>query len=236
MPEDWRPGDDWTPPAEGVIDVWRLDLRVLDEDWNLLSSDESERASRIVVEEKRDQKAASRAQLRRILGRYLDSSPKSLRFLYGAHGKPGLAEHPNPRFNLSHSARVGLVGVTRDVRIGVDVEQARHGRPFSDLARRFFSAAESEALNDLPDALRPTAFYRAWTHKEAYLKAHGTGLSFPSNGFTIDYQGKGRGRLLATDMPGDDPAIWHFTDVKLGTEFAGAVCFGSVLDAWISSK
>ena len=197
----------------------------MEEDWDVLSPDESERASRIVVGEKRDQKAASRASLRRILARYLDVDPKSLRFDYGEQGKPGLSEHLNPTFNLSHSETVGLIGVTRDVRIGVDVEQAREGRPFSDLAGRFFSAVESAALDELSESDRQTAFYRVWTRKEAYLKAHGTGLSFPSNGFTIDYAGEGPGRLVATEMPGDDPAVWRFADVGLGPEFAGAICF-----------
>ena len=225
MPEGWRPAVEWSPPDNDVIDVWRLDLTVLEDDWDLLSPDESERASRIVIEEKRDQKAAGRAQLRRILARYLDADPKSLRFEYGEHGKPGLAENLNPKFNLSHSARVGLVGVTRDVRIGVDVEQAREGRAFSDLAQRFFSAAESTVLETLPDSDRPTAFYRTWTRKEAYLKAHGTGLSFPSNAFTIEYATEGPGQLVATEMPGDDPAVWRFADVELGADFAGAICF-----------
>ena len=225
MPEGWQPARDWTPPGEHFIDVWRLDLTVLKEDWDLLSPDESERTSRIVVEEKRDQKAASRAHLRRILARYVDADPRSLRFEYGEHGKPGLAENPNPRFNLSHSEKVGLVGVTTDVRIGVDVEQARGGRAFSALAHRFFSGEESAALEKLTESERPAAFYRAWTRKEAYLKAHGTGLSFPSNAFTIEYATEGPGQLVATEMPGDDPAVWRFADVEVGADFAGAICF-----------
>ena len=233
MSDSWRPAHDWTPPSGDVIDVWRLDLTVTEEDWTLLSWDESERADRIVVEVKRAQKASSRAQLRRILSRYVDVEPRSLRFEYGEHGKPelseqgrsGLPEHTDLSFNLSHSEKVGLVGVTDGVRIGVDVEQLRVGRDFSGLANRFFSAEESAALHQLSEPARPAAFYRAWTRKEAYLKALGTGLSFPSNGFTIDYTVEGPGCVTATDVPGDDPAIWHFADVQLGPDFAGAICF-----------
>ncbi len=225
MPDSWRPADAWTPPSDDVVDVWRLDLTVVDEDWDILSPDESARATRIVIGEKRDQKAASRAQLRRILSRYLDSDPRGLRFEYGEHGKPGLPEHPDRSFNLSHSEKVGLVGVTRDIRLGVDVERARARRDFSGLAKRFFSAEESEALHELAESQWPAAFYRAWTRKEAYLKALGTGLTFPSNGFTIDFTGEGPGRVVATDMPGDDAAIWRFADVQLGAGFTGAICF-----------
>ncbi len=224
MPDRWQPARDWTPPERNFVDVWRLDLTVRDEDWNELSPDESERARRIVVREQRNQKAAGRARLRRILARYVDADPKSLRFEYGEHGKPALFDHPALSFNLSHSERVGLVGVTTDVRIGVDVEQERGGRAFADLARRFFSAVESAALAELPDPERAAAFYRAWTRKEAYLKAHGTGLSFPSNAFTIDYAGEHGGGLVSTDMPGDDPAAWRFIDVELGPGHSGAAC------------
>lgn len=225
MPDSWRPADDWTPPSGDVIDVWRLDLTVTEEDWTLLSPDESERANRIVVEGKRNQKASSRAQLRRILSLYVDIEPRSLRFEYGEHGKPGLSTHRNPSFNLSHSEVVGLVGVTRDLRVGIDVEHVHEGRDFSGLANRFFSAEERAALHELSDPERPAAFYRAWTRKEAYLKALGTGLSFPSNGFTIAYTGEGPGCVMATDMPGDDPSIWRFADVQLGPAFMGAICF-----------
>jgi 4'-phosphopantetheinyl transferase len=224
MPEGWRSHLDWTPLTEDAVDVWRLDLTVTEEDWEILSPDESERARRIVREGKRSQKASSRAQLRRILALYVDSEPASLRFEYGEHGKPQLADHMDLSFNLSHSEKVGLVGVSRGVRIGIDVEHARIGRDFSGLALRFFSPAESTALERLPEAERPSAFYRAWTCKEAYLKALGTGLSFPSNAFTIEYAAGGPGRVTATDMPGDHPETWCFSDVDVSPDFAGAVC------------
>ena len=77
---------------------------------------------------------------------------------------------------------------------------------------------------DPPEA-RAAAFYRAWTRKEAYLKAWGTGLSFGSDRFTLDYVSEGGGGLLATEMPGDDPSRWHFKDVELGPDYLGAICF-----------
>ena len=50
MPEGWRSHLDWTPLTEDAVDVWRLDLTVTEEDWEILSPDESERARRIVRE------------------------------------------------------------------------------------------------------------------------------------------------------------------------------------------
>lgn len=225
MLEQWLPAQEWHPPSADVIDVWRFDLQVEEGDWAILTPDEAQTARRIVVAEKRDQKAASRAHLRRILARYLDTDPGELAFTYGEHGQPTLAERAEPRFNLSHSGSKGLAAVLQGARIGVDLEFTREGPAFMNLADRFFSEAESAALRALPSEARPTAFYRAWTRKEAYLKAWGTGLSFPSNRFTLDYLSDGGGRLLATEMPGDDPSRWHFKDVELGPDFIGAICF-----------
>ena len=224
MPDPWCSSEDWVPPAEDAVDVWRLDLIVAEEDWEILSPDESERADRIIVEEKRSQRASSRAQLRRILSMYVDAEPRDLRFEYGEHGKPTLVDHADLSFNLSHSEKVGLVAVSKRVRVGIDVEHAREGRDFSGLAVRFFSAEERDVFGRLPESDRQAAFYRAWTRKEAYLKALGTGLSFPSNGFTIDYSGDGPGCVTATEVPGDDPQTWRFSDVDAGPNFPGAVC------------
>ncbi len=225
MPERWRPAREWEPSSDDVIDVWRFELEVSEHDWAILTPDEAKAAKRIVVDEKRDRRASSRAHLRRILARYLSTPPQDVRFAYGQHGKPMLAEHDEPHFNLSDSESTGIAAVSRGIRIGVDLEFAREGRAFTDIADRFFAEAESAALRALPAEDRRTAFYRAWTRKEAYLKAWGTGLSFATNRFTLDFIGEGAGSLVATEMPEDDASRWHFKDVELGPAYTGAICF-----------
>lgn len=225
MPEPWRSPGEWTVPGPQTLDLWRIDLTLREEDWGLLTDEEAERARRIIIDGKRDQKAAARARLREILARYVKAPPGQLVFEYGEHGKPSLAEHASLSFNLSHSEQFALLGVTRDVRIGVDVEHARDGRAFADIAERFFSPAEYEALMGLEPPARPRAFYRAWTRKEAYLKAWGTGLTFASNRFTITYLGEDDGRVVETQMPGDEPGAWTFVDLSLDPEFPGAACY-----------
>ena len=224
MADHWRPAQAWEPALDDVVDVWRFNLEVEDGDWAILTPDEAQTANRIVVEEKRDRKASARAHLRRILARYIGILPQNVRFIYGEHGKPMLAELDDPCFNLSHSESKGLAAVSRATRIGVDLEFSREGREFTEIADRFFSQAESAALRALPPEARRAAFYRAWTRKEAYLKAWGTGLSFASNRFTLDYVGEGPGHLLATEMPEDDGSRWHFKDVDLGPAYTGALC------------
>ena len=224
MADGWRPAREWEPTPDDVIDVWRFELEVQEDDWRILTPDETRTANRIVVEEKRGRKASARAHLRRILARYLGTLPQDVQFTYGEHGKPMLAEHDEPNFNLSHSESKGLAAVSRGTRIGVDLEFTREGREFTEIADRFFSPAESAEFRALPPEARAGAFYRAWTRKEAYLKAWGTGLTFASNRFTLDYVGEGPGSLLATEMPEDHVSRWHFKDVELGPAYTGAIC------------
>jgi 4'-phosphopantetheinyl transferase len=223
--ERWCPAREWEPASDDVIDVWRFDLEVQENDWAILSPDEAQTAKRIVVAEKRDRKASARAHLRRILARYIGTHPQDVKFAYGEHGKPMLAERDEPRFNLSDSESKGLVAVCWGSRIGADIEFGREGRSFTNIADRFFAQAESAALRALPSSDRREAFYRAWTRKEAYLKAWGTGLSFGSDRFTLDYLGDGPGSLLTTEMPKDEASRWHFRGVELGPAYTGAICF-----------
>jgi 4'-phosphopantetheinyl transferase len=217
MPSDSIPNE--------AIDVWHLPLTSERAEITLLSADERTRLERLRIDSKKVQFCAARGQMRRILARYLDAAPESLRFEYGEHGKPSLRDHPDLEFNLSHSGRAGLLGVARGTPIGVDVEWHKPDRRFADIAARFFTTQEHSALMRLPEDARPAAFYRAWACKEAYLKAWGTGLSFPSDGFTIDYVGSRPPRILATDMPGDRPDACRLRAVRTFDGHAAAVCF-----------
>src|SRR5262249_25038332 len=62
--------------------------------------------------------------------------------------------------------------------IGVDLERVRADVEVMDLAARFFSRREAEILQSLTGERQLDAFSRCWTRKEAYVKAHGQGLSF----------------------------------------------------------
>ncbi|CAA9549445.1 MAG: hypothetical protein AVDCRST_MAG19-668, partial [uncultured Thermomicrobiales bacterium] len=78
-----------------AVHVWRAALDRPGELPGLLaalSADERERAGRFRADRDRGRFVAARGLLREILGRYLGREPGSLRFRYGAHGKPTLVE------------------------------------------------------------------------------------------------------------------------------------------------
>lgn len=110
---------------------------------------------------------------RAILAGYLDCTTADLDIGTGAFGKPCLVGGELD-FNLSHSGAVGLLALARGCALGVDVERPRALRRRDALLRRCFDVAERLWLEAADDRL----LLRAWTVKEALLKAHGRGIAY----------------------------------------------------------
>jgi 4'-phosphopantetheinyl transferase len=152
-----------------------------------LSPDERDRSARFRFERDRRSFIVAHGVLRDLLGRYLQTEPRRIRYAYNAFGKPDLAPEfgGRLRFSLSHSAGLALIAIAADAEVGVDLECIAVQSDFTDIARRFFSAAEVDYLSALPSHLRNKAFFSCWTKKEAYLKAGGEGLSIPLDSFSV---------------------------------------------------
>ncbi|MGK0389490.1 MAG: 4'-phosphopantetheinyl transferase, partial [Maribacter sp.] len=93
--------------------------------------------------------------------------------------------HLNLQFNVSHSKGIGLLAFTHDADIGVDLEPVNKEIDVQKLAARFFSSNESKTVLSLPYAEQFPAFFRCWTRKEAFIKAHGEGLSLALDSFEV---------------------------------------------------
>jgi 4'-phosphopantetheinyl transferase len=123
----------------------------------------------------RSREATDASPVRAVLAAYLSVGPETLHFERGEHGKPSLT---GLQFNLSHTGASLLLGVSRDVELGVDLEQAtRRVSSVRELARRWFAPSETQTLAALPEAAQTLAFLRLWTCKEAVLKCSGAGIS-----------------------------------------------------------
>lgn len=96
-------------------------------------------------------------------------------YRYGSSGKPYLSDY-SFNFNLSHSGTYVFCGVSEQ-EIGVDIQKIQSGKKLN-LAKRFFSAGECQALKECEDEeTRDQIFFRMWTRKEAYGKLTGKGLT-----------------------------------------------------------
>jgi 4'-phosphopantetheinyl transferase len=152
-----------------------------------LTPDERNRSARFHFERDRQHFTVAHGALRELLGRYLQTRPGRIRFVYNPFGKPDLSPEFGNRltFNLSHSAGLALIAITTASNVGVDLEYIRAQPDYADIARRFFSAAEIDYLTGVPRHLYAEAFFSCWTKKEAYLKACGEGLAIPLNSFSV---------------------------------------------------
>ncbi|MCP5007124.1 MAG: 4'-phosphopantetheinyl transferase superfamily protein [Planctomycetes bacterium] len=166
------------------VHVWKVSLNL--PEWQVrelgcpLSPDEGIRAKRFVFEKHRRRFVVCRGFLRKILSRYLNLEPAQLEFSYSTRGKPEIASQCQVgeiRFNVSNSNEMALFAVVRNRSIGVDVEHINRKREVGELAKRFFFPKESTFINSLSPSMKHEEFFKAWTVKEAYLKATGEGLA-----------------------------------------------------------
>ena len=176
--------------SEYELFTTRLDLapRAVTALAEVLSDEEQQRASRLVVHGERARFIVARARLRQLLGARLGVSPGSVDFSYGARGKPALAARfadSGLRFNVARSEDIAVYAFALDREIGVDVEAVRELPDADEIAARCFSLRENEAYLALSARDRPLGFFNCWTRKEAFVKAVGEGLSHPLEGFEV---------------------------------------------------
>lgn len=161
------------PAVPPEFNIRCFDLDALAIDTGLLSGAESERVARKRTALLQQRQAASFQCVRVTLGDVLGVDPRTLRIAIGGSGKPYL-EGRALAFNMSHSGRVGLLA-WGPRELGVDVE-AMIARPTPALAATILTAIEFEAWHRLDEPSRQAWLTRAWTRKEAVLKAVGSGL------------------------------------------------------------
>lgn len=144
----------------------------------LLSADERGKLARFHRQEDRERFLIGRGVLRRLLGARLRLPPGEVAFVYGPWGKPTLAPEHAPHsaihFNVSHSGDLILIALAGHP-IGIDVEEVRPEMEWRDLVASVFPAGADPDGPSTPPA-SAIQFFRAWTRREAALKAVGTGL------------------------------------------------------------
>jgi 4'-phosphopantetheinyl transferase len=225
-----------TPPsslAPDAVHVWRIALNPDDEVvvrlGATLSSDEVERADRFRGPMLRRRFVVGRAALRSVLAGYLEAEPERLTFVYGVRGKPRLAEvGEGLEFNLSHTEDLALFAITRGMAVGIDVERLRPMDDAGQIISRYFTPREQAEFFNYPQQERPAAFFRAWTRKEALLKATGDGLASLADTYEVPLAVAGAERMSFGD---DTEAVrrWTLHDLDVGPEYLAALAVAGEL-------
>jgi 4'-phosphopantetheinyl transferase len=193
-----------------------------------LSENESARMMRFHFEKDRQNFLFCRSMLRILLASYLGDPPAELCFAYSAHGKPTLASSSGSlEFNLSHSNGNFLVAITLGRKVGVDIEFLNRDLDVLEIAQRFFSSAERQAIQALPDTLQHDAFFSCWTRKEAFVKARGEGLSRPLDSFDVSVMPDEETVSLATRPDNSEADRWTLLSLNCFPGFKAALAVES---------
>ncbi len=170
--------EDRLSPPDGGVHVWRIALDVqAGQDEAVLAPAELARAARFHDATRRRRYLALRLAARRILARYLGTSPHTLAFGTGPRGKPHVVDPPTPlTFNLTDSGPLALLAISEAGPVGVDLEALRTVPRWQRIAQRSFDEDACRALEAADAQERAHLFLTHWTAHEARQKATGEGL------------------------------------------------------------
>jgi 4'-phosphopantetheinyl transferase len=193
----------------------------------LLNDEERARLWRFHFDKDRRRFLVTRALVRTVLSRHAGIAPAAWQFAPNAHGRPAIA-NPEPEaqrlcFNLTHSNTLVVLGLTAGREIGIDTESTDRDAPL-EVADRYFSERESQALRALPPDDQPARFWDLWTFKESYIKARGMGLALPLDGFSYRFDAPGHVDIGFEPKITDDPARWALWQFRPDATHLLAVC------------
>jgi 4'-phosphopantetheinyl transferase len=141
-----------------------------------LSTADRARADRFRRSEDRLRFVAGRGLLAALLRQTAPTPPVPLELALTEHGRPFLPSSPDLVFSISHAGDVVAVALARGARVGLDVEALDRRVDLPALAKRILNPADLARFSAVAEPDRARAFFRAWTGKEAVLKAKGLGL------------------------------------------------------------
>jgi 4'-phosphopantetheinyl transferase len=228
LAQSWK-----SPPRElelksSDVHLWLItvptELDSLENYRERLAGDERDRADRFHFAQDRARFTLGRAVLRQLLARYL--ARDDFKLAANQHGKPYVVEPSGAiEFNVAHSGDLVLLGFTRGRIIGVDVERIRPDFATTEIAKRFFAPDEAAIVTALPEPDRAQGFFNCWTRKEAYIKAHGLGLSLPLHSFSVAFTADEPPALLRVADDRAAPKRWTMIDLPTCDGYAAATTF-----------
>jgi 4'-phosphopantetheinyl transferase len=165
------------------VDIWRFELN--HPNWDDLTEDELSTAKSFHHHVHQIRFASGRSALKAILKQYVDL-PNRVIFDKNAYGKLHLNAYPGLQFNLSHSKDHALVAVGFEHPVGIDLEH-HQGVDIVELAGMLYSPQEINHLKTFATWMQPMVFFNLWSKKEAFIKAIGMGLSYPTQQFSTTF-------------------------------------------------
>ena len=191
-----------------------------------MSQDELERLAKLRFEGLRREFLTTRALVRSALEVYSSIPAREWRFHTTKFGKPEPVQDCMLHFNVTNCPGLAACAISEHSTVGIDAEPLQRAGQILDVEESVFTPTERCELEmlDVPNRLERALLL--WTLKESYLKARGTGMSAPLQGFSFVF-GKNECPSLRLDpCLGDKAERWQFCTlnyaghrVTLATEY-----------------
>lgn len=177
---------DFNQNLDGEIHLWSALLdqpdEIINRFYSVLSEEEKYRINKYKFKFLRDRQTVSIGLIKSLISNYLNIKTEEINFVQNKYGKPSLHPELNEidlQFNVSHSEHLGMFAFTTGQELGLDVESIQETPNLNEIIDMCFSDFEKEWFYKSEPGLQEELFYKVWTGKEAFIKAIGTGLSFP---------------------------------------------------------
>ena len=224
---DWIEGPSAPSLRDREVHIWSVDLTLgTQQAAEILSQEEKERARKFRSPLHQTGWSISHGATRQILSRYTHQVGSELAISKTEEGKPYLL-NAELHFNLSHSGDVALVVVSRDVSLGVDIEECVPLPALMEIAERVLPKESIARIANLAGNPQLRCFYEEWTRHEATTKCAGTGIVEPGGALPVVWC-----HVVSTDTSyvaavatSDAPTCVQFF------RFTWPSCAGSVLNA-----
>ena len=165
---------------EGDVHIWRY--AVDEKEYHaeksnpLLSDEEKERCNRYVNEAEKIRYTCNHRFVRKVLSKYLSIPASQIKFNLSEMGKPFL-KNSNIYFNYSYRTTFGLLAISNNREIGVDIEKMKTLHDLKTFCDFSFSDKEKELIFNSSEENFEETLFTFWTFKEAIIKAIGVGLN-----------------------------------------------------------
>ena len=217
------------PPRDHLADhmvVWIAQVSQAQDSLSFLEpcldSRDRDRVARFRFAEDRARFVLGRALVRKIIGHYLELQAETIELAYTERGRPFFPLDEKIQFSISHTHDLVTVALTDGARIGIDLEYQKDHLDLPSLAERIFSSADLQTFQVLSGDEKVAAFFRAWTRKEAYLKARGEGIAEKLQEISVSF-GTEENILIKDGRDEYNRENWRLLALPLPTGYAGTV-------------
>ena len=165
---------------DGDLHIWRYSLNGQDyrteKESPVLSKEEQNRYNAYINESDKIRYIGNHRFVRQVLSKYLNILPAQVQFSQTAMGKP-YVENSGLFFNYSYRGDFGILALSRNEEVGVDIEKMRILQDIPTFTEFCFSEKEKQIIFKSDKEKFQETLFIFWTFKEAIIKSLGVGLN-----------------------------------------------------------